>query len=235
MELHSYIKSTLKIIITIIIACQLNGCTKIQSKKQSIGYLNEAEFTGLVALPKTGADILLDYDLTKPNGENLHITSCKQVKGFTDTSIKMSQYSLYRLLALNCLVTEEFILGQDATTSFFTEQSLVNIISNLPAMAVPDLGGDGLSTKREGRTLIDYEKSLNPTATRPMVVTVRLEGNMMVDYIIMAREDLNNDGIEDLILRLDWDIIDAFGDGTTLIAVSKTSENSPIEILWHRH
>ena len=227
-------KSILKIII-ISVASLLNGCTDIQSKNQSVGYFNEAAFTGLVALPKTGTDIPLDYDLTKPNGENLHITSCKQVKDFTDTSIDIREYSLQRLLTLNCMAAEEFLLGQNATTSFFTEQSLVNIISNLPAMAVPDLGGDGLSTKREGRTLIDYEKSLNPTATRPMVVTVRLEGNMMVDYIIMAREDLNNDGIEDLILRLDWDIIDAFGDGTTLIAVSKTSENSPIEILWHRH
>ena len=227
-------KSILKIII-ISVASLLNGCTNIQSKKQSIGYFNEAAFTGLVALPKTGTDIPLDYDLTKPNGENLHITSCEQVKGFTDTSMDASQYTLYRLLALNCLAAEEFLLGQDATTSFFTEQSLVNIISNLPAMAVPDLGGDGLSAKREGRILIDYEKLLNPTASNPTEVKVELEDKMMADYTLMAKKDLNNDGIEDLIISIGWYILDAFGDGTTLIAVSKTSESSPIEILWRTH
>ena len=227
-------KSILKIII-ISVASLLNGCTNIQSKYQSVGYFNEAAFTGLVTLPKTGTNIHLDYDLTKPSGENLHITSCKQVKAFTDTSIDIREYSLQRLLTLNCMAAEEFLLGQDATTSFFTEQSLVNIISNLPAMAVPDLGGDGLSAKREGRILIDYEKLLNPTASSPTEVKVELENKMMASYTLMAKKDLNNDGIEDLVLLIGWRIIDTFGKGKTLIAVSKTSENSPIEILWRRY
>ncbi|WP_139309913.1 hypothetical protein [Teredinibacter haidensis] len=48
---------------------------------------------------------------------------------------------------------------------------------------------------------------------------------MAITYVVLARADFNNDGFEDIFLRLDWNITTAFGKGFDWIIVSKASAN----------
>jgi hypothetical protein len=65
-------------------------------------------------------------------------------------------------------------------------------------------------------------------------VELSLSGDLVVKYIVMARGDFDRDGIEDLLLRLDWYISTAFGKGFDLIMVTQASESSKPMLIWRR-
>ncbi len=225
-----HMKSLLFVII-VGVASILNGCVNTISSKAPPSYFNKEEFTGLVILPENGVDIVLKYELDQPNGKIVKITSCNQVKSLTENDVITHQYKLYRLLSMNCYATEKFISGESAKQSFFNRQSLLQIVSSMPATAVPNLGEDDFDL-RQGKTLAEFEPSIETTDISQTIVSTVLTDNMNVNYVLLARKDINQDGVEDLIVRLDWHIPDSFGRGSMLIAISKTSKTNPIEILW---
>ncbi|PCJ11170.1 MAG: hypothetical protein COB04_19500 [Gammaproteobacteria bacterium] len=108
----------------------------------------------------------------------------------------------------------------------------VQFIKGLPGRSIPDLGGQSLDN-RDG-TLIEIEHELEFLSVDEGAIEVALADDLVVRYLIMARADFNDDGVEDVLLRLDWYVSSAFGKGFDLLMLTKTAENSKLALIWRR-
>jgi len=85
--------------------------------------------------------------------------------------------------------------------------------------------------KRTGKTLKEHESFLDISIIDKNRAEVLTQTNE-ITFDIMARADFNGDGIEDLLVRTLWYVRDAFGKGTNLFILEKTSSTGPILLTW---
>jgi hypothetical protein len=196
--------------------------------------LNQNDFTGLVSLGSNVTSLQLDYSLDTPVGKELRLDSCAAVKDAQETDVETSQYHLLQLMKVDCIAADYYFkaLNVGAVSSFLPATIDAGFIESLPAQAVPDLGGQSLE-KRDS-SLLESEKDLQVLSTDGGAVELSLSGDLVVKYIVMARGDFDQDGFEDLLLRLDWYISTAFGKGFDLIMVTQTSISSKSMLIWRR-
>lgn len=197
-------------------------------------YLNQEEFTGLVRLGDMLSTTHLDYDLDTPAGTELHLGSCVAVNKTVESNVVSSQYHLLQLMKVNCLAADYYFKAVNVgrVPSFLPATINENFIKNLPAQAIPDLGGQ--SFKHRHGTLAAVEKNLQVLSIDDEHVELSLAGDLVVTYLVMARGDFNHDGIEDMLLRLDWHVRTAFGKGFDLLMVTQTSGNGMPSLVWRR-
>jgi|GEM_PF-1027487 len=200
-------------------------------------FFNSDEFTGLVTLGDTSTkryqDIALDYALDGNTGKEIQFSSCQQVDTTTENEVVTSQLHLLQLLKVNCTAANYYLLANNAITNHsYWPTTLTNaFIKSLPALAIPNLGGDSFNN-RQG-TLAEAEPKLAIQALNPLSAEVILDGDLAIIYVVLARADFNNDGFEDIFLRLDWNITTAFGKGFDWIILSKTAPEQLPSILSH--
>lgn len=192
-------------------------------------FFNQKEFTGLKSLGKDISSVRLDYALDFANGKELHFNSCIEVN--TVDEVEASQYHLLRLMKANCMAVGYYFdaLKIGKVPSFLPENLNNSFIRSLPAKAIPNLGGQSLD--RNG-TLAQAEKGMKVLSANNKSMELSLADNLMVKYLIIARGDFNHDGIEDMLLRLDWHVSSAFGKGYNLLMVTKTSKKAKSSIIF---
>lgn len=218
-----------KMLVGLVAVCVLNGCSNTESKNLP-DYFNTDAFTGLVKISGQDGAMLLDYELDGADGNVIKIESCEKVRSLSENDVVTSQYKLYRLLSINCHAADLFLKGGLAQKTYFTGQSLEEVAKNMPAVMVPDLGGNSLDG-RDGMTMLEHDTTIEFSSVSPMEVATLNKDGMHESYVLVARKDVNHDGIEDLILRLDWYVDNAFGSGSTLFVLTKESETAPSKIL----
>lgn len=194
---------------------------------------NEEYFAGLVS-PEVGRyeDAVLDYQLDSPTGAPIHITRCPQVDSLGEDRVAPSQYPLYRLLSTNCLALKRYTESRPAERTYFPAQLTPGLVLSFPATAVPRINDEDLE-RRQGKTLGSY-------GGRPKASVAPDGGVRVVDrtdeltYSLMARADFDGDGTEDLLVRVDWRALDAMGEGTELLLLSRTSADAPVTVSWRQ-
>ncbi|WP_185235420.1 hypothetical protein [Teredinibacter franksiae] len=214
----------------------VGACTSApeSTKIKHAPILNEEEFTGLQSLGDNLGSIQLNYALDSFNGEELTFTSCTAVTATKESAIDPSQFHLLQLMKVNCTAAEYYfaaLSNGDALSAFpaaFTE----SFVKSLPGLAVPNLGGESMEN-REG-TLAEAEPTLQLLNLSGNAAELALAGDLIVNYLIMARGDFDKDGHEDLLLRLDWYINTAFGKGFDLIMLSQTPTDTQPKIAWRK-
>jgi len=214
----------------LLFAFALAGCSQ-QSDAAGPRFFNVNQFPGLVGDPGELAPAL-DYTLDSIDAEPLHFRSCADVAATDEDIVEPSQYSLVQLLRINCQAAELFAASQEASFSHFPAELTEAFIAELPATAVPRISDEELE-RRVGRPLVDYEGKLDITVQPGQalrVVTPRTE----MTYQVMARADFTGDGAEDLLVRIDWQALDAFGGGADLLLLEHTEPAGPVRIGWRR-
>lgn len=207
----------------------IHHLTKVRSP-----YLNQQEFTGLVNVGDDLANMTLDYALDSPTNIELPLNSCTVVNATSETDVKTSQHHLLQLMLVNCLAAKYYFsaLTEGDVSSYFPDSVNEKFVKSLPAILVPDLGGESLDNRLG--SLLDIEPNLKVIAVNENAVELSLAGDLVVNYVPMARGDFNGDGIEDMLLRLDWYISSAFGKGFDLVMVTQLSNDSQPQLLWRR-
>lgn len=226
-----------KTLICAITGCMLfTGCSTNPSghSVEYKPYLNQSEITGLETLGDDLSTLRLNYALDSTEGKEVNLNSCDAVNSTSASNINTSQHHLLQLTKVNCTAAEYYFnaLKQGNTPSFLPHSLTAEFIKTLPAQAVPNLGGEPL--KNRNGTLIEAEKNLTVLSVDNGVVEVSLSGDVMVNYVTMARGDFNNDGIEDMLLRLDWHISSAFGKGFDLLMVTQTGKSTRPSLIWRK-
>lgn len=218
----------------------LSACSSETHKtmhKAITPYLNQDEFTGLHELSDSVAAVQLDYALDSASGGELPLSSCAEVNATGEDEVDPSQAHLLQLMKVNCTAVGYYFVALKASrttavNSEFPDALNSAFIESLPGLAVPDLGGDSM-LNRNG-TLAEVEPGLKVVAITESSAEVELAGDLVVNYVVMARGDFNQDGFEDLLLRLDWYISTAFGKGFDLIMLSQTPKDKLPKITWRR-
>lgn len=179
-------------------------------------------FAGLEAEKITSYDTaLLDYDLTSPDGKNLHFSNCLQVDELKDSDVLESEYHLYKMLKQNCKALRIYFKASSSAASYLDELLINKDISNLPATAYPYVNDYDRSARLD-KKLTDYQKKLESKVSSDGSIDVLTEVDSLI-YQIIATGDFNGDEIEDALIRIDWHVIDAFGKGSRLIMITKKS------------
>lgn len=194
-------------------------------------YFNENEFTGLVKLGTESKDTQLDYELDGTDGKAIHFTSCLQVANTKENDVVTHQFKLFHLLRVNCIAANKYAKASSFKHTNFPGTLSKSLASELPAQAIPNLGGNGLEM-RKGLLMGKYEKNLRVGEIKTNSLSVTLTDGIEITYVIMARTDIDGDGYEDWIVRLDWSIPKSFGDGADLMVLFKPSSTSNVKIDW---
>lgn len=226
----------MKIIALLLSFISLIACDTLKEKKEATSlFFNQKEFTESTSLSETAnfdqfSTITLNYSLEQVDGTELAYRSCEHVSTLNGETIAEKAYVYWQLLHVNCTVAKWFFEAKKPIESYLNTDLSEQFFNLLPAQAIPDLGGQILE-QRSGKTIGEYEKSLKIKARKENHISVVLEGGLAIDYDIMARGDFNNDGIEDIALRLNWSIIDAFGSGVSSLQITRTGIDQPISII----
>lgn len=192
---------------------------------------NRAAFPGLAASAGDGlANARLDYELDSKLGSPLRFDHCAQVTATRADDVAESQHALFRLLAINCLAASQYSATAAAVRSYFPRQLTRRLIAAFPAGAIVALNVDQASRPAPG--------TLAPRVGAA-VVRVGADGAAAVAtahdetlYTVMARADFDADGIEDLLVRIEWRALDAMGSGVDLVLLTRTRAGGPIRLPW---
>lgn len=223
-------KKPMQLLIPILVLLITLGCATRTDSVIPIKF-NERDFTGLVSLGDSYKNIKLDYELDDLNKKSMKFTTCQQVDMQGKEKILVSQYRLFVLLQINCAAANHFFSGKPATITHFPEKLSLGLVRLFPAESAPHTGREDM-TMRKNMRLEEYEKNLKLKSSDNGAVTVTATEDEEITYIVMARADVNNDSIEDIVVRLDWSIPNSFGQGFDLLVLSKTSAAAPIKLLW---
>jgi hypothetical protein len=228
---HELVASLCQYVFIAIFMFSVIGCSTISMQKPQREF-NFSEFTGLVSRESIDyAGVLLDYDLDDAKGKNVHFTSCLQVDGTSENDILTSEYTLYKLLSIHCKAIQIYIeKGTDARVSFFPQTIRKELVAAFPAVATPQVSKEAMA-ERLGKTLAIDEPGLKIKIVDKENADV-LTSTDDITYTIMARADFNQDGIEELLVRMNWHVIDAFGKGADLFILEKKSPTDPIALTW---
>lgn len=202
--------------------------------KERLPFLNQYEFTGLVNMGHDLASMTLDYALDSPNNGEIALNSCAAVNATTEASVVTSQHHLRQLMLANCLAAKYYfsVASNGPAYSYLPDNVNEEFVKRLPALVIPDLGGQSLDNRRG--TLLDVEPNLNIINVNENAVELILGGDLTINYLPMARGDFNGDGIEDMLIRLDWAINSAFGKGFDLVMVTQLTNDALPQLLWRR-
>lgn len=216
----------LSVILSIFISV---SCSKLSADeikpKLFTNYFTGLESNVVVDYPS----IKLNYDLTLRSEKNIHFSNCKQVEETASYDIAVSEFHLLQMLKVNCIALKTYSQAKSSDVSYLQEILDKKDISNLPATAYPYVNEHD-KNQRSGKILSDYQQKFNTSLDISGAIKVETKTDQMF-YQVVATGDFNADKIQDALIRIDWQVIDAFGKGFKLIMVTKKSTDKQYEII----
>lgn len=173
-----------------------------------------------------------DMTFTALTGENVTVTNCLELALLGKDRVSSPEYIYWQSMKIDCEVVERFYLSSENAVSFWPRSFDYELIKQFPATAIPYLGGQAL----DGRTgtLSAYDASLKFIEKKnDNQIHVEVDG-MDVYYVQVARADFNRDGVQDIFVRMDWYVKDAFGKGTDWVVLTKLSPDAAPMMLWRK-
>lgn len=173
-----------------------------------------------------------DMDFTDQEEKNLKVKDCLEVGSIGSERIASREFTRWVFLNTNCEIVKRFYHSPKESVSYWPNTFDYSLLKALPASAIPYLGGQGL----DGRvgTLSAYDASLTLVEAADKNRIVVDVDDMVVDYVQVARADFNRDGVQDIFIRMDWYVKDAFGNGTDWVVLTKLSPDAAPMMLWRK-
>ena len=198
----------------------LSSCSNTSKSYQPRFFSNN--FVGLIVDKVVDyQSVQLDYDLTSPDEKNVNFSSCQQVDSIQDQDILASEYHLLTMLRLNCKALKMYTTAGEAKTSYLGQLLDEKAIRNLPATAYPYVNNED-KAKRLNKTLSEYHTYLESELLLNGATRIETDVDTVI-YQAIATGDFNNDSIEDVLIRIDWSVKNAFDKGSKLILLTKKS------------
>ena len=179
----------------------------------------------------TYISVRFDIEFTGKEGQAIRVARCSDQYSVAEGDFTGREYTRWDLLHTNCQGLERYGMAPATSVSYWPADFDLALIESFPATALPYFGPQGL----DGRmgSLGSFPPGLELLDAAPLSVKVRTDG-MVVNYVSLARGDFNRDGVEDLFVRMDWYIEEAFGRGSDWVVVTRTGENEAPMLLWRK-
>jgi hypothetical protein len=217
--------------------CLLTACSLNNYKSKSQGgieaaWLNPLIFEQQIKTDGYLSDIQFNIEFTGADEKPFFAKECSFVLQNSNGVVMEQEYHRWQWLKDNCIAAKKYFDAPKTAYSFWAKIFDYETIKHFPAAAIPDLGGESL----EGRigTLSAYETSLTfVEASGENCILVEVD-NLVVYYSQVARADFNRDGYQDVFIRMDWYVEDAFGKGTDWVVLTKLSPKDEPMMLWRK-
>ena len=193
-------------------------------------WVSPEAFPGMVS-DDTYISVRFDREFAGKEDQVILVSRCTDLSSVAESDIAYREYARWDWLRVDCQGLQRYDMAPATSVRYWPAAFDLALIESFPATAVPFLGGQGL----DGRTgqLGSFSPGLELIDSTPLSVKVRTDG-MVVNYVILARGDFNRDGVEDLFVRMDWYVEDAFGEGSDWVVVTRTGENQAPMLLWRK-
>ena len=208
-----------------LLACQSNS-VKPAVSQQEPRWFNDQVFEEVGTSPY---DLEFDAKFYAADNSVLSIHSCSDIALAGDGAIAEREFTRWQALKTDCEAANRFYQAPKSATSYWPVDFDLALLETLPATAVPYLGGQGLDGRRGN--LADAEATLSLLESGEHSVKVSFN-NMVVNYVVVSRGDFNRDGYQDLFVRMDWYVEDAFGEGHDWAVFTKLSPDVAPLMLW---
>lgn len=208
-------------------ACQSTPI-KTDAGQQKPRWFNTQVFKDIGTSPY---DLEFENEFTAVDNSVVSISNCEDLAVVGDGKIAEREYTRWQAIKVDCQAASRFYLSPESAKSYWPDTFEFPLLKTLPAAAIPYLGGQGL----EGRNgnLADVEATLTLLDSGEHSVKVSFN-SMVVNYVVISRGDFNHDGYQDLFVRMDWYVEDAFGGGHDWAVFTKLSTNAAPMMLWRK-
>ena len=173
---------------------------------------------------------LSGYEFKSADGKTVTYNTCTEVTGSKESGIAEYELFRYRLLLNSCQALKKYSSAKASTETYFSAQFDANLISDLPATSAPLLSKTQ-EEARAGKTVKSYFANGQLSLEKNGSVKVLTEEDEII-YTLLARGDLTNDGVEDLLVRAEWYARKASGKHVDLLVLIKTAKEKPVTIGW---
>lgn len=211
-------------------ACQTTNI-KQEAARQEARWYNVKDFEGVDAIGSSPYDLEFDIAYSGIEGEMVQVKNCLEVSSVSGSKIAEREFARWTLLKADCEAAKRFYDAPEKAVSYWPSIFDLSLLKTFPSTSIPYLGGQGLDGRSEN--LAEYESTLILIESGKHSVKVSYDG-MVVNYVVVARGDFNRDGYQDLFVRMDWYIEDAFGDGHDWVVLTKISSNAAPMMLWRK-
>lgn len=222
----------LSIAFCLLSACASHNQTSTPLVDTEAAWLNPLMFGEKVKTDGYLSNVQFTIEFTGQDKKPFTAKECSLVLNSGDGAVVEREYHRWQWLKDNCIAANKFFDAPKSAKSHWPKAFDFDLIKRFPASAIPYLGGQGL----DGRTgtLSAYDASLTLVeAPNQNHVSVEVD-NLEVYYVQVARADFNRDGIQDIFVRMDWYVKDAFGKGTDWVVLTKLSHDSAPMMLWRK-
>lgn len=177
------------------------------------------------------------YSLDDVDGEDLGVTDCNALAALDRDKVAERDISYYLSYRADCMGATAYLAGADATKSYLRGIDIIDVVPLLSATIRPRVSSDtDLSSTWdlgvEGLTLAESEQDLSLNVISTNSVTAKLD-IFEADYETIGLRDVNGDGIEDMILRLNYAVIQGSARGTKVFFLTRLSADAPFEEITH--
>lgn len=179
----------------------------------------------------TPYDLEFEIEYYAADNSVFTVKSCTDINVIGEGKIAEREFTRWQALKADCEAVARFYQAPESALSYWPESFDFSLLKTLPATAVPYLGGQGLDN-RSGN-LSNAEPTITLLQQGEHNIKVSLNSTV-VNYVVVARGDFNRDGYQDLFVRMDWYVKDAFGDGHDWVVFTKLSPNTAPIMLWRK-
>ncbi|WP_299592183.1 hypothetical protein [uncultured Microbulbifer sp.] len=206
----------MRALLTIFAIVSFSACAQKSENGEIKKVIYTDNFPGLIELGSNYGESKFDYKLDAKDGSTIQFRTCSDIENTTENSVKEDQFPLFTMLNINCDALKHYFTADHSQKTFFPQKLASEIIQQLPASATPNLGGN--QPPAPNKKISEAFPNAEATTISPTVVRTNLNG-LDIDYTLLARGDLDSDGTEDWIVRLDWSNPSAFGNGYELLLI----------------
>jgi hypothetical protein len=199
--------------------------------KQETRWYNVKNFNGVDSIGTNPYDLEFDIMYSGIDDNMVRVINCLEVSSLGDSKIAEREFARWELLKTDCEAAKRFYDAPENAVSYWPSTFDLSLLKTFPSTSTPYLGGQGLDDRKGN--MGEYESNLTLIESDEYSVKVSYDG-MVVNYVVVARGDFNRDGYQDLFVRMDWYIEEAFGDGVDWVVLTKISPDAVPMILWRK-
>lgn len=212
-------------------ACAVNQSTSGSSGTEAQPWFNYDVFGQELDVTRSSiSDIRLNHRF-RTNGNNLVVDNCSAVLGYKGTVAQADAHG-FTVLQFNCFAAQLFLKTPSTFVSHWSVGFSEPLYRSFSDIAYPNPSGQDYSvTSNTHSTMADYVGAVDVNSIGDDFI-VTSSNYINTKYQLIAKADFNYDGIEDWLIRMDWQLQAEEGVGVEWVALTKLTESSKPMILW---